>query len=563
MFKNLKIIDYVMMPLLIIMLLAEPNILRGVIDPLEMSHYLSAANGIFEGKIPFVDFLMFFGPLQLYSIVIAMIIFGKTILVLKMFLYVNYILSFLVIYLLAMNLYKNKFCAYFISLVCVIEASHPFWATGYDYGRMGLGILVLFLLVRFINKEKMKILLWAGVASGIALFYTSDMGIFSVISSVASIFIYTVSKKPVNLKDSAKYFFRRTSHYTAGILLIAIPFFIFLFSQGALIPYLKTAFYIMPKYHIKIWGQPIVLFSWALVQDPFLLLRSHIFKIYMPILIYTVICLYLCYSFLKKRWNKESTIISLLFIYGVLVYKTSFRAMAGPQFIVSLPPLIILIGMFCEKALNMLTSKTCETNTSIKRSRIVVATLILFISAAYFIGSSKGYYGTLTGWIKYQTYKQYFSATWTGPVLFDEANFAKPRIERAGNIMVPKQQADEMETVAAYLKDNTKNGEEVLAFPEYSFYNFLADRPVFSRFYPAGLAWTTPQWRSEILNELIVKIPKIILCSTNVSVLARSTGRSTEILPLVIEFISKNYHITKKINNVIIYEKNSPAGKSR
>ena len=559
--KNFKILDYAVIPLLII-LLVEPNILRGVIDPLEVSHYLSAANGMFEGKIPFADFLMFFGPLQIYSIVIAMLLFGKTMLVLKMFFYVNYILSFLAIYLLAIKLYRNRFFAYLISLVCVIEVSHPYWATGYDYGRIGLGIIVLFLLIKFIKKEKMKMLLWAGVVSGIVLSYTSDIGVFSITSSLAFIFSYTASKKLCNLKDSAKFFFRCISYYITGILLIEIPFFLFLFSQGALSPYLKTTFYIMPKYHIQVWRQPIPPFPYELIGDPFLLLRSSAFKAYLPALIYLIVCFYLLYSFFKKRWNKEQVIISLLFVYGVLVYKVSFRAIiTGPQFIVSLPPLILLMGIFFEKAFNVLIRNSYAVNTMISRSKIILATLILFISATYFIGSPKKYYGTLTRWIKYQTYKRYYCATAIGPALFNEEDFAKPRIERAGDIMVPKQQADDMEGVAAYLKNNTRKNEEVLAFPEDSFYNFLAERPAFSRFYVAGLAWTTPQWRAEILSELIKKPPKIILCSRRISTLAWSIGRSTEILPLVVEFIHNNYHIVKKINDVIIYEKNSPDGK--
>ncbi|NQU95954.1 MAG: SEC-C domain-containing protein [Candidatus Omnitrophica bacterium] len=559
-----KIFGYVIIPLLIIMLLREPNFLNGFIDHLEMGQYLSSVNGIFEGKTPYKDFFTLFGAFQLYAITFFMFLFGKTIAVLKTFFYIGYILSFLAIYILARNVYKNRFFMYFIPLICLVEVSHPFWATSWDYGRMGLGLLIITFLIKFLAKENVKFLLIAGTVSCFALFYSIDVGAFSMISATFFILIWSISQKIKNPIAFIKHLFRNITYYGLGVLLIMLPFFAFLYYRGALSPYLKTTFYIIPKYHMEVWGQSIVQFPWESINSLpqfFLLAKSMIFKMYLPVLLYTLIFIYLILSFFMKKWGKDKMVMLILLVYGVLVYKASFRAISGPQFQVALPPLIILIGLFLERMANSLAAiyKQKEITWTLSKGiplKAISSVLLILLCFFYFLVSEKRYYGTLHGWIQHQTLKKYISSGYTKPLLISSLNLVRPRIERSGNIMILPQQAGKMEKVVSYLEENTEENEEVFTFPEHGLYNFLADRPAFSRFYIAGFAWTTPEWRSELLNELARKKPKVVVYCTRLSNMAKSINRSKELLPEVSEFIVNNYHVSRKFYDIIIYERN-------
>lgn len=540
-----RISGYFIFPVIILILLREPNFMNGFIAPVEIGQYLPCIDSIFGGKVPYKDFFYLFGPLQLYMMVFAMAVLGKTIAVFKTFFYINYIASFIVIYLLARNIYRNKTLVYLMALICIVEVSHPFWATFFDYGRMGLGIAVLILLIRFAKTAGRGYLYAAGCLSSFTLLYTTDIGIFSIIASVFFILIYSVTEGQVGIRFVAGRFFRNLSHYVLGVFLIIVPFFLFLLVKGALIPYIQTAFYVMPKYWMKVWGQPALRIPWqsvTSVSDFFTLTQDALFKKFLPLLIYAFIFFYLIFCLVRKRWDKDKTVMSLLFIYGVLVYKASFRATYGPQLLVSLPPLIMLVGIFVEKMLAM---------------RTVLSAGIILMLAMFFLTSHQVYYGSFLGWMKYQKSKPYLSpVTSRGPAPLDRLDLVKPQMKIFGNVMIPREQLTTFETVADYLKKHTEPGEEVFTYPEQGLYNFLAERPAFGKYYIAGFAFTTQNMRKELMNELITKRPKTIVYGKGRSILAISIGRTDEILPEVRDFIDNNYHSVFEADNIVIYNIN-------
>lgn len=549
-----RIFDYILFPAILVMLSWEPNVLNGYIDHLESGQYLSGVNAILDGKIPYKDFFYLFGPLQLYIITVVMVLFGKTVAVFKLFFFTNYIISFLVIYLLTRQVVKNRWISYAISLICVIEIPHAFWATAFDYGRMALGLINLILLIKFIKNGKAIYLVCAGALSGFTLFYTIDIGIFSVLSSAALILLYATTEKPLQITQIFSHSLKNGLYYMAGFAFIAVPFLLFLAMQGGLLPYIQTAFYAIPKYHMKVWGQAVVPFPWAGLSASNTLIPTILsipFKMYLPFLVYAVTSLYLAASFTAKRWDKDKVIITLLTIYGAMIYWGSFRAMQTAQFLVALPPCIIIFGIYIEKILDL------THNTSGKRKIGAAGTILLYAIIAviiiYFMFSEKKYFVSIDKWYEYQTRKKEFSAAYVHPVHIEKLDLVKPSIKWLGNVNIPSWQNEQFKFVVDYLDKNTGKDEPVFTFPEHAIYNFLAHRPAFSRFYIAAFAWTKEDWRKELMEELAAHPPRVIVYSTKLSNLAISIGRKQELLPEISDFIKKNYNETESFEGVIIY----------
>ena len=172
-----RLFDYFIVPGVILALLYDPNYLHGYIDVLESGQYLSTSNGVFQGRVPYKDFFILFGPFQTYMITFVMAIFGKSLSVLRTFFYTNYIISFIIIYILGRQVCKKRFFAYLIPFICLVEVTHPFWAPRWDFGRMGLGLLALLMIILFLKRKDKRLLAGAGIVSSFTIFYTLDVGV--------------------------------------------------------------------------------------------------------------------------------------------------------------------------------------------------------------------------------------------------------------------------------------------------------------------------------------------------------------------------------------------------
>ena len=557
----LKILDFVIVPLLIGVFLYEPNLLKGGVDFLETGRYLGVIQCILDGKVPHKDFMFPYGMFQIYGILGLMLILGKTLASMKIYFYSVYILSFFMIYILVRSVIKNRFLSYFLMFVCVLEISHPFWSAFWDYGRMGMGILGIILLIRFIRTGSVKYLFVAGTVSGFSVFYGLEVGIFLIITAYIAVLSFSISMIKADLQRTKKTLFRNFVYYNLGIALFLIPVFAVMLNSGALGNYLQTMFYIIPKYYVRTWAQPVVRQDFHSLIDivPFFMSAAN--KIYIPALVYIGSFAYLIFSIIRKRWNKNQMIVLVLSIFGVLLYKVSFRAVSGPQFQAALPPVIILIGILSDKAIIRLKEykKSFLSAQLTDEQKITVAFSVIFLGVAlsYFLLSEKIYYGSLSRWLNYQFNKGDFISEHRKPIPLNSVDLVKSGVGRLGNVEIMAEHENKIKEVVDYLRENTRQDEAIFTFPEHGLYNFLADRPVSGRFPIAGLAWTYPGWRDEILSDLKSQKPRIIVYSTKLSNLAKSIRRKEELLPEVSKYILKNYREVKKVDDAFILKLNS------
>ncbi len=549
------VLDWVVVPAGIIWLAFEPNFPHGLVDYFEAGQYLGPINGIFHGEIPFRDNFTLWGPLFLYIPAWIMFFFGKTIAVLRAYFHVTAILNVLASYFVGRLICQNRFFRYLIPLLFLMEVYHPFWSTRYGGFRVGLGLLILGCLIRYVQRGSQGYLVLAGFLSGSCLLYSTDVGLLCIWTTFLLalwLWFHRMRSPRVLRGDCFGYLF--------AMGLSALPFVAYFAIQGALLPYLETAFWVLPQKYPQAWLRlrlPSLLSTYQHSPSLLAFISSDVFKIYLPCLLYGASLIYLAVRGFARSVTEKVTLVMLFVAYGLPLYIAAFRSIYGPQFQNSLPSLIILIAFCAEECFRRLEE---AEHKRIQRGmplslQSVSPLCVLLICAGYFLISEKRFYRTPGGWLLCQRFKTECTPYYLDPVWISMAQWSPLRCERSGGIRVPSFQAEEMDGVTRFLLDHTAPQEAVFTFPEHGIFNFLADRPILSRFHIAGYAWAHPEWRRELLEVLHRQSPRFVVMGKSLSHLARSLGREEELLPEVIAFLRENYRVVRSFSTVEILER--------
>ena len=551
------ILDYLVVPAGIVWLSFEPNYAHGFIDYFEAGQYLAPINGIFHGEIPYRDSYTAFGPLFLYVPAACMALFGKTLATLIAYFHFAWIFSMVVVYLVGCLACRTRLFRYAIPLVTLVEVFHPFWSSRWGAARVGVGLAMLAGLIQYVRTGNARILLWAGIVSGLGLLYSTELGVLSVVSAGALVLWMLLHRQ-----RTIRGVLRDGWWYMGGVLCILLPFGMYFASKGALIPYLRTALWDMPVHHMSVWAQPNTrsfLVEFREASNLFVFLQGDTFKIYLPALLYGVAAVYLVVRWIRRQVTQETTTVWLLVVYGFVLYLMAFRGIDGPQFQMALPPLILLMAFLLEQRAiavreTIRVALSARGLSVVKAATVVLSMLTLVVSVWYVMGSEKRYYWSLQGWCRYQQHKPALTALYMGPQWMAQADLVPMRSERSGEVLVPRSQAEDLDGVTTFLRSVTQPGEVVFAFPEHGIFNFLADRPGVSRFDIAGLAWTTPEWRRELFDELKAHPPRFVVVGKSLSNLARCIRRKQELLPEIGEYLTSHYRRVKDFSTVAVLE---------
>jgi hypothetical protein len=551
-----KVIDYLIIPLAIFFCAFEPNFRHGSIDYLEAGQYLAVINGIFHGKVLFKDLFIGYGPLSYYIPAQLMLIFGKSLVVLRGYFHFGNIFTLIIAYLLGRSILRSRIFSYLLAFLLLMEVNNPYWSTRWGGIKIGMGLLTLLLIISFIKSRKKSWLFLAGAVSSFAFLQSPEIGVFSSIAYLATVIITCGNERNngiiIRLKTFVPYLF--------GVFTVLFPFFIYFHMKGILGDYLVNTFIILPKYYMKAWAQPVPPFIPLFIQrylnssNLIFWLFGGFFKVYLPVLIYLLVSIYLSYKLFKNVITTQVTAIIVLTVYGMLLYYFAFRAILGPQFQAALPPILILECFLLEKYCSY-CKNYYYSNISKLRRIFVLLSLISLLSLAlfYLFYSSKRYYGSVRGWFHYEINRNDITPTSLWPFLSSESDLSPLKIERAKGIIVTTLQQEEIEGVTKYIIENTHSQEPIFTFPEHGIYYFFTDRPASSKFTIAIWVFMKKEYQEELLNSLKQTRPRYIIFGKSLSNSAKAIGRKKELLPEISSFINENYAVVRKFHTIDIY----------
>ncbi|MFH0839259.1 MAG: hypothetical protein V1893_03640 [Candidatus Omnitrophota bacterium] len=601
------VFDIAIIPMLIFLLSFNVFFAHGPIVSIDEGSHLSWVNSLFHGQVPYRDSYLIYGLIYELIPALIMCVVGKSIVVLRACYEFGMIFWLLIAYFFGRLMLKRRFFAYIFAWLLIATRVVPFWSSRWGGMRNAIPFLALICLYMF-NKKKSNLWLYAaGCINGIALFYTQESGI--ALLAASGIFLLTLRlTNPVCKKMSPVSLGIR---YGIGMGIVLLPAYVYLLAHKALMAYLVTCFVDMPfkfpKYLVDVYPYMSVLLKTNIVSaisDPQL---ARAFLFCTAFILYGVSFIYIIFSFIphpvplcgtggipphgpvpygtrlekkgtagvlrqaqdgSKDGERSRTInpwgsirkhkpdthtglergnIILVSVFGFFVLIFAIRQIHGMQFNIA-APCVVLIGCALWEKLFFYLFNIIKKRNVLPLLRIAVffingaiALLALFL-IYYFshpLASLRGAYDTMF------RYEERLS------VLAQESSVLS--IERARGVLVPKKQAEELEFVVAFIKNNTSKDDTIFVFPHNGEYYFLTERACASRFTLATFAMISPEYEDEVIRDLMRKKPHYVIYVKDAYVLTHFNPIASEKrIPKVFNYIMEHYLPVENIHNTYI-----------
>lgn len=496
--------DILILSLFTVLVTLQPYFMHGKINIFEVGLYLPGIQAVLNGEILYRDVFHLRGPLELYVPALLMKFFGVHIGVLYSYFYAGSVLCLIFCALIAKEVLKTRFALYLFVPVLIARTFPRVVFTYWGGMRYALGLLAVWFIIKFFKSDKPHWLLGAGVVSALASLTSIEMGIYAGLGALAALaisFVLKVQDRGLLAKGLAM--------YLAGIALIVIPYGIYLLANSALIPYLDSTLTIVTNMQ-KVIDPHLVSIYPRNFNEAFVAMTNPFhanFKHMTPSYLYILLVVYLFWEYRNKKFSREDLTLICLGIYGFIMYNTGFRLIWATQFEMALQPEKILLFFFAEMFLFLAVDFSYK-----KRATFLICSRYFLIVAM--IGSSLGYaiarYNHRFFVFKFIGAKIHGKDTaYLRPLTDTDARALK--IERAKGVIVPAEQADELEQIQEFVQTHVAQDEAVFTYPELGTYNFLVDRRFYGRFPLATFTWFNDRWHAELLGQLNSSRPRYII----------------------------------------------------
>ncbi len=555
--KSPTVSDLIILSLFTIFITAQPFYLYHEIIMMDTGIHFAPLNALFRGEIPYRDFVFWRGPLELYVPALMMWMGGLETYLLPTFFYVGSVLTLLAGIFLARQIYQSRLIFYLMVPVLIARTfpriSYYYWG-GMRYF---LGLLALICAIQGFKKQKTSWIFAAGVVCCLCLFTTIEACVSTVLGILSGIGV-AFWKKAI----SRDFLIRSFKSFVLGGLVIFIPYFIYLWATGSLLPYLEIT-YIVPThngstlmdarggYPDTFWMFMYSLLPWA----PF-------FKFMTPFYCYIAIFVYLWYRVRKHNLGWEIPALTTISVYGLILFFASFRVIQGHHFEMALQPEKILLFFLLERFYFFLKEKKDSILINVKGMQLKRVYLHRFFIFCL-IGSSLGY--------SVQRFNHRFPIfkIVRNKILNKDMESANPlqgqeakrmELARLRNMTIPRWQADEIEGVVKFIQANTAPDEATFYYPEVGNFAFWADRPFVGRFSIGTFSWIYEKWYKEMVDDFKKAKPKYVIMThighrTFPAAIYFRHPKNIPKFKEVTDLILDNYVLVKSFESVGIYQR--------
>ena len=512
--------DVFILAIFTVLITLHPHFVHGKINIFETGLYLPGIQSVLDGEIPFRDFFHLRGPFELYMPAFLMNIFGTHLAVLYSYFYFGNVLCLILCILIAKEIFKTRFVLYLMVPVLIGRAFPRVVFTYWGGMRYAFGLFALWFIIKFFKENKSRWMFGAGVVSALAGFTSVEMGAYPFLGVLAAM---TVSKI-LHVQDT-RLIFKGLGAYFAGLGLVAIPYGTYLFFNGALIPYMDSVWTIVTRMQ-KVIDPHFVSVYPRNFPEAFVAMTNpgHTnFKHMTPSYLYIFILGYLIIRVRQRSFSRRDLMIICLGVYGFIMYNTGFRGIWAAQFEMALQPEKILLFFLLEILLLIVIERkgklkiilALKEQASLKwcdKNRWKIYGINFLLCG--FLCSSLGY-----SIARYN--RRFFAFKFArDKVLGKDTNYLKPlsneevralRIERAKGIIVPVDQAEELEQITGFMRNHVGETEEVFTYPDFGTYNFLSGRRGFGKYPLATFTWFNDRWHEDFLIKFKASKPRYVI----------------------------------------------------
>lgn len=511
------IIYFFLLPIVFYFLLYNPG-LHERIDLLHEGEHLDPCQKIMEGQKPYKDFYVLHGLLHdVFLPYLGVKIFGATLEGYRKFhsaMEAGLLapVGYLAYYFLCLILFKRRFtaCLAMLFLFCTVGFKDI-------SGRHIFAILTVASIMSFIDNEKPAKLVAAGVLSAIALIYSIEFGI----TTVMAISVFLVFYRFLVNRKSPPYY----ACYLLSFLIGFAPFLFYLIKNGALGPYLQMTFRDSILLRPYIWGKPYV--------------ADHEIQ-YISIFIYAVFALWHLRNILCRYYTKTVLKSIAVLICGILYF---IHALITPDswHIKSVSFLAFISLLIPAESFLIYIKNIFIHNRKLLWQRYfiynIVSLLCVVIISGWFIDkfSPKDMILDLAGKIR---------NAYTVP-----KDGVRLGLGRVGDmVMRDEKNSRKIEAIVKFIQQNTEEGSYIYAFGNIGLYYFLTERKNPTR-YALTIYASSREMQEEVVRDLIKYKPDYIISEEDT---VFETVKNTERFPVIWSYIKKNYYSVFKYDETSI-----------
>lgn len=362
------------------------------------------------------------------------------------------------------------------------------WTTA-ENNRTFFQVAAVALLWIALLRGRMPAAFFAGVFGAVALFFSYDIGLYTIAGGVGSTLALALIARRVAWAGVSP--LRTLTFFVAGVLAGAAPFLIYLAWRGSLGAFFEVSFVTIPRIIDAVWSLPFPDLTTMFREDlnlhklaEFVLWEK--FRLILSPLTIGIAAAYLIQRIVRRTFEDLDAALLVLTIFATITQRTAFgRAEFRHQYFAAflVGPMLVILGILAARRLVSIWRGGDEG----VRAFVVTVVLIAFPVIAVLF------------WIP-----DLINAR-----LGDVTNYQRRvlRVYRDGR-------AEEVVHRIRYVSDEirrlTRRREPVFDFSNQPAFYFFADRPNPTRFYQVPIA-SPARFQAEIINALEKTRTKVIL----------------------------------------------------
>jgi len=498
----------------------------------EEGEYLAWAQILLDGGEYARDFFCLYGPLVLYPLAWIMKLSGTTLVVGRCYTYGLTLICSVIIMVFLYRLIRNRAIFLLSSLLMIvlfIEGTGL--RTNATMLRVFLGLVPLLILYRYLGSVRKLPIIATGVALGISLLFSQEVGICALIATGAffCLEMYTTGEY--------KQLLRQGGLVAVGCSMVVLPVLGCFYQVDALGSFFDSL-YGYPKLNMLGYGSlPFPTLSQFLSAP----LASGAYFPYWIIGSYLFIAIYLLVLIFLGMGNRDIQFRITLLVFGMLLFRAALGRSDESHFYFALPPALLLAFLLLD---DILSNRPVSLLRSLHTGRRLLVSALL-VSLVLLIWNSRA--------LREQTTYLFTElGNVTSKFTVRESGVTLPAIRRGGVYFDPVM-AENLVRIGNALEKYTKEGEHVLFFPNEAAYYFLFNRRVPTRYVHADFAITTAQ-RLEMLKELEQRRPVYVVYSLN-NKMPDNIPEHIQV-PEVLSYLRQKYTPIEDLGGILILRRN-------
>lgn len=461
----------------------NPNFYFGNIDTIEEGNWLGWLQRLTSGQVLYRDVAVFHPPLLIWGLNAFTKLFGVSVYEVRLYFHLLEIIGLGIIYLISRKILKSRNNIILSMLLILSLVSNQ--VRNHVGIRLGMGLLSIYLLLIFHNKNKYVWIFISGVVAFVSVGVSTESGVAAGLACVLGLCIS--SKNIIEI-------IKRLSIWGSGFAIPATILISILWFQGGLNNAINQMWFYMKAYSggffniaVPRMGLDNILLWWRVDRY----FNSDVIMWEFSILIMGLILVYLIYRFINNKFIRLDRFIFMIFIYCLVISRAVLSRSDWYHLLFLLIPIIPAFAYIIETWQIEYKLKYVLPGLWILLIVVINRELVQqkFINGQVFKIQS---YANISQ--RYLTYKS----------------------ERAKIALDIDSEPEKVDKLIDFLTKNTSLNDKIFAFPWKPELYFLADRNNATAFDTPYMFFST-DYQNQMIKQLESNRPKYIIYNSNMS----------------------------------------------